>query len=116
VSEPVDPGGQAAPRTRAALLMEYDGTGYVGWQSQADAGGRAIQDLLEAAAARLTGGAPLTTVVAGRTDAGVHAEGQVVLLDLPGVWQPGTLRDALNFHLKPHPVVVLRAAAASSRS
>ncbi len=95
--------------TRAALLIEYHGGGYVGWQSQAG-GNLAIQDVLEAAAARLAGGARVPATVAGRTDAGVHAEGQVAMLELPGDWRPDKLRDALNFHLKPHPVVVLRAA------
>ncbi len=97
--------------TRAALLLEYDGSGFVGWQSQAT-GGIAVQDALEAAAARLAHGARVPVAVAGRTDAGVHAEGQVAMLELPGDWAPVRLRDALNFHLKPHPVVVLRAAPA----
>jgi tRNA pseudouridine38-40 synthase len=98
--------------TRAALLLEYDGSGYVGWQSQGPqaGGGVAIQDVLQAAAARLAGGAAVPSTAAGRTDAGVHAEGQVALIELPGDWRPDRLRDALNFHLKPHPVVVLRAA------
>jgi tRNA pseudouridine38-40 synthase len=42
----------------------------------------------------------------------VHAEGQVALIELPGDWAAGKVRDALNFHMKPHPVVVLRAAIA----
>jgi tRNA pseudouridine38-40 synthase len=95
---------------RAALLIEYDGSGFVGWQRQAQ--GLAVQDVLEAACARLAGGAPVASQVAGRTDAGVHAEGQVALVELPGDWAPVRLREALNFHLKPHPVVVLRAAVA----
>src|SRR5579872_4226906 len=95
---------------RAALLVEYDGTGFVGWQRQ-DAG-VSVQDVLEAAASRLAGGALVSCAVAGRTDAGVHAEGQVAMLDLPSAWAPARLRDALNFHLKPHAVVVLRAAVA----
>jgi len=97
--------------TRLALLIEYDGGGYVGWQSQAG-GGVAIQNVLEGAAARLARGAPVAATIAGRTDAGVHAEGQVAMLELPGEWRPDTARDALNFHMKPHPVVVLRAALA----
>ena len=103
-----------APATRAALLLEYDGTPYVGWQSQGalPGGGVAIQDVLEAAAAKLASGARVPSFVAGRTDAGVHAEGQVALIELPGLWRPDKLRDALNFHLKPHPIAVLRAAIA----
>ena len=96
---------------RAALLIEYDGSGFVGWQSQGN--GVAIQDVLEAAACRLAGGGPVASAVAGRTDAGVHAEGQVALLELPEPFPLPRLREALNFHLKPHPVVVLRAAAAA---
>jgi tRNA pseudouridine38-40 synthase len=99
-----------AAATRAALLLEYDGTGFVGWQSQGR--GTAVQDVLETAAARLAGGARVPSAVAGRTDAGVYAEGQVALLELPGRWPPHRLRDALNFHLRPHPVAVLRAALA----
>ena len=108
----------AGPERRAAnwaLVLEYDGTEFVGWQRQAN--GLTIQAVLEAAAARLAGGAAVGSVVAGRTDAGVHAAGQVALLRrLPdpagGPWDARRLRDALNFHMKPHPVVVLRAAAA----
>ncbi len=94
--------------TLAALLIEYDGAPFVGWQSQRQ--GVAVQDVLEAAAARLAGGAHVPCAAAGRTDAGVHATGQVAMIALPGIWAMGRLRDALNFHLKPHPVVVLRAA------
>jgi len=94
--------------TRWALLLEYDGTGYVGWQRQAL--GVSIQDLLESAAAPLNQGELVASIVAGRTDAGVHAEGQVAHIDLPDGFRPEKVRDALNFHLKPHPVVVLAAA------
>ncbi len=94
--------------TRFALLLEYDGTGYVGWQLQAH--GTSIQGLLEQAASRLNRGEPVASIVAGRTDAGVHAEGQVVTIDLPGDYRAEKVRDALNFHLKPHRIVVLVAA------
>ena len=100
--------------TRAALLIEYHGGGFVGWQSQARAQGLAIQDVLEAAAARLAEGTTVATAVAGRTDAGVHAEGQVALLELGRDVPLARLREALNFHLKPHAVVVLRAAPAAA--
>ena len=93
--------------TRWALLLEYDGTGFIGWQSQA--GGGALQDHLETAAARLTG-ERVSSVVAGRTDAGVHATGQVAAMDLPDRFDARTVREAINYHLKPLPLVVLEAA------
>jgi tRNA pseudouridine38-40 synthase len=93
-----------------ALMLEYDGTPFVGWQRQDN--GVSVQQVLEAAAARLVGGAPVSSVVAGRTDAGVHAEAQVAMLSLPSPLAASRLRDALNYHMKPHPVAVLRAAPA----
>jgi len=96
---------------RWALLLEYDGTPYVGWQRQGS--GVSVQSVLEAACARLNGDAPVTAMAAGRTDAGVHAAGQVVLVALPDRYRPDQMRAALNFHLKPHPVVVLQAAPAA---
>jgi len=97
--------------TAWALLLEYDGTPFVGWQRQDT--GLSVQAVLEDAASRLTGGAAVASTVAGRTDAGVHAEGQVALLALPDHLRAGQVRDALNFHMRPHPVVVLRAAPAA---
>ncbi len=93
-----------------ALLLEYDGTAFAGWQMQ-QSGIHTVQQVLETAAAKLAG-APAASVVAGRTDAGVHAAGQVAMLPLPAHLEPERIREALNFHLKPHPVVVLRAAVA----
>jgi len=95
--------------TRWALLLEYDGGPFVGWQMQEI--GLSIQAVLQQAASRLNNGAPVPSIVAGRTDAGVHAEGQVVHIDLPDGFQSRAVRDALNFHMKPHPVVVLKAVA-----
>ena len=66
--------------SRVALGIEYDGTGFVGWQSQAN--GRAVQDILTAAVANVANG-PVTLTAAGRTDAGVHAAAQVVHFDSP---------------------------------
>ena len=94
-----------------ALLVEYDGTPFAGWQRQE--GALTVQQVLEEAAAKLTG-EPVPSVVAGRTDAGVHAAGQVAMLSLPARFSPEQVRDALNFHMKPHPVVVLQAAAAAA--
>ena len=93
-----------------ALVLEYDGAPFIGWQRQGV--GISVQEVLETAAARLNGGAPVTAIAAGRTDAGVHAAAQVVGLTLAADFAPARLRDALNFHLKPHPVAVRAAAFA----
>ncbi|HUZ64488.1 MAG TPA: tRNA pseudouridine(38-40) synthase TruA [Acetobacteraceae bacterium] len=95
---------------RYALRIEYDGTGFVGWQRQRT--GLSIQQVLEEAAACLAAGVPVAAVAAGRTDAGVHAAAQVVQIDLPTALPAERLREALNFHMKPHRVAVLQAAAA----
>jgi tRNA pseudouridine38-40 synthase len=95
---------------RWALLVEYDGGSFVGWQRQAN--GVSVQEILETAAAKLNGDNPVASTVAGRTDAGVHAEGQVAQLDLPDTISAAKVRDALNYHMKPHPVVVLQAVRA----
>jgi tRNA pseudouridine38-40 synthase len=92
-----------------ALELEYDGTGFMGWQRQKH--GISIQQVVEEAAGRLCGGEARPSTVAGRTDAGVHALGQVVQLELPD-FTPERIREGLNFHLRPHAVVVLRAAPA----
>jgi tRNA pseudouridine38-40 synthase len=93
-----------------ALRLEYDGTGFVGWQRQVN--GLSVQQVLEDAAAKLNAGHSVASIVAGRTDAGVHAEGQVAQIALPTGFTADRLREALNFHMKPHPVVVLVAALA----
>ncbi len=93
--------------TRWALQLEYDGTGFVGWQRQVT--GPSVQSVLEEALARLAG-RPVASVAAGRTDAGVHALAQVAHADLDRALTPDRLVAALNYHLKPHPVAVLRAA------
>ena len=89
---------------RYKLTLEYDGTGLVGWQRQAK--GSSVQQLLEQAVKRFCG-AEVTVHGAGRTDAGVHALGQVAHLDLPRAASPETIRSALNQHLKPAAVTVL---------
>ena len=96
---------------RYALLVEYDGSPFRGWQRQG--GGLSVQEVLEEAAQKLERGAVATTV-AGRTDAGVHAAGQVVALELAASFPMEHLAAALNYHLRPHPVSVLRAAHAPS--
>jgi tRNA pseudouridine38-40 synthase len=93
------------PRYR--LTLEYDGGPFVGWQRQTS--GPSIQAALEAALAKFTGEAP-ETMAAGRTDAGVHALGQVVHVDLARTWAPQKICDALNYHLRPDPISALGAA------
>jgi tRNA pseudouridine38-40 synthase len=95
---------------RYALLLAYDGAPFVGWQRQAN--GLSVQQVLEEAAAPLNGGAIPQTIASGRTDAGVHAEGQVVQIDLSLDLPPERLREALNTRSRPHPVSVLRVARA----
>jgi tRNA pseudouridine38-40 synthase len=96
------------PRYR--LTIEYDGTGLVGWQRQPN--GLSVQEILETAFARFCGAA-VTVWGAGRTDAGVHALGQSAHVDLPREHPPETIRGAVNFHLRPHRVALLDAAAAA---
>ena len=91
---------------RYKLTIEYDGSGFVGWQRQEN--GFSVQQALEEAIAEFSGQA-VTAHGAGRTDSGVHALGQVVHIDLDGFPGPETVRDAMNFHLKPAPVAVLTA-------
>lgn len=96
------------PRYR--LTLEYDGGPFVGWQRQDN--GLSIQAALETAIEKLSG-EQVTVTGAGRTDAGVHALGQVAHFDLVKHFEPGKVRDALNYHLKPDPVAVLDAAEAA---
>ncbi len=106
---PAAPGVAPLGTTRWALLVEYDGGPFSGWQRQD--GQPTVQGVLEAAAGRLEAGRPVAAVAAGRTDAGVHASGQVVHLDLSRPIAPERLAEALSFHMRPHPVTVLRARA-----
>jgi tRNA pseudouridine38-40 synthase len=99
-----------APDTHWALLLEYDGGPFVGWQRQDS--GLSVQEVVEAAATRITQGERVVATVAGRTDSGVHAAGQVVSMPLPARFTARQVRDALNYHMKPHPVVVIRAVPA----
>jgi len=96
---------------RYRLTLEYDGAPFVGWQRQDN--GHSVQGALEAAIEKLSG--ELVTVTgAGRTDAGVHALAQVAHFDLVKEFEPGKIRDALNFHVRPDPVSVLDAAVADA--
>ncbi|MFY9989635.1 MAG: tRNA pseudouridine(38-40) synthase TruA [Rhodoplanes sp.] len=91
---------------RYKLVIEYDGAPFVGWQVQEN--GVSVQATLEAAVAAVCGES-ISVRGAGRTDAGVHALGQVAHLDLTREWDADTVRDAINAHLKPHPIAVLSA-------
>ncbi len=91
---------------RYKLTLEYDGSPFCGWQRQADL--MSVQQALEEAIERYSGES-VVTQAAGRTDAGVHALGQVVTFDLETNREPFKVREALNFHLKPHPIAVLKA-------
>jgi tRNA pseudouridine38-40 synthase len=95
------------PRYR--LTLEYDGGPFVGWQRQA--GGRSVQEAIEDAVAAFCG-ERASVRGAGRTDAGVHALGQVAHLDLSRDWPAERMREALNAHLRPDPVAVLDAGLA----
>lgn len=91
---------------RYKLTIEYDGRPYHGWQRQEH--GPSVQQALEEAVARFCQSQTLVQC-AGRTDAGVHATGQVAHFDAPHPYRCDRVRDGLNFHLRPHPVVVVRA-------
>ncbi|MBY6092058.1 tRNA pseudouridine(38-40) synthase TruA [Maritimibacter alkaliphilus] len=92
---------------RYALKVEYHGAPFAGWQRQADQ--PSVQGAIEAALAKLEPG-PHTIAAAGRTDAGVHATGQVAHCDLQKDWDPFKLAGALNYHLKPSPVAIVACA------
>ena len=96
------------PRYR--LTIEYFGAPFVGWQAQAE--GVSVQGCLEAALDRVDPG-PHRVQGAGRTDAGVHATGQVAHADTARDWDPFRLAGALNHHLKPDPVAVLAVERAA---
>lgn len=93
---------------RYALRLEYDGAPFVGWQRQDN--GLSVQQVLEEAAAPLNRDALPGATAAGRTDAGVHAEGLVADIELALDLPPERVREAINARTVPHPVVVLAAA------
>jgi tRNA pseudouridine38-40 synthase len=96
------------PRYR--LLVEYDGRPFSGFQAQADR--PTVQGAIEAAVLAFSG-ETVRLAASGRTDAGVHALGQVVHIDLARTWRPDVVRDAINAHLFPQPVAVLAAEIAA---
>jgi tRNA pseudouridine38-40 synthase len=91
---------------RYKLTIEYDGRPFVGWQIQDN--GPSVQGMLAQALAAFCG-EKVSVQGAGRTDAGVHALGQVGHVDLAKDWDEDTVRDALNAHLRPHPIAILKA-------
>lgn len=96
---------------RYALKIEYHGAPFSGWQRQEDR--PSVQGAVEAALSCLEN-RDHTIAAAGRTDAGVHATGQVAHCDLIKDWDPFRLSEALNYHLKPHPVAIVACARVDS--
>lgn len=95
---------------RWKITIEYDGTDFCGWQRQAH--DLSVQQVLEEAIQKFSG-ETVTLHVAGRTDAGVHARAQVAHFDLAKETDADTVRDAVNFHVRPHKVVILRVESVS---
>ncbi len=95
--------------TRFRLTLEYDGRPFVGWQRQTN--GIGVQQVLEDAVRAFTG-EQAKVFGAGRTDAGVHALGQVAHVDIGKPMRADQVMGALNHHVKPWPVAVLRVAEA----
>ena len=98
--------------TRYKLILEYDGSGFVGWQRQDN--GMSIQEAVESAIEQYSG-ERVRVFGAGRTDAGVHAVGQVAHFDLAKVTDGETVANALNAHLRPNPIAVLSAGAVDKK-
>lgn len=96
---------------RFALKIEYHGAPFSGWQRQPDM--PTVQGAIEAALGRIEPGPHLISA-AGRTDAGVHAWGQVAHCDLRKEWTPFRLMGAINHHLKPAPIAIVDCAHVAS--
>ena len=91
------------------IIIEYDGTNFVGWQSQNN--GRSVQSSLEEAIKKLT--KEIVTVFgAGRTDSGVHAKGQVAHFDISKDFKTDNIRDGINNYLRPLPITILKVTKA----
>ncbi len=90
------------PRYR--MIVEYDGQPFVGWQRQEN--GLGVQTVMEQAVKAFSG-EEAVVFGAGRTDAGVHAMGQVAHVDLAEPFRTDVIRDAMNAHMRPQPVAVL---------
>ncbi|ANP45158.1 tRNA pseudouridine(38-40) synthase TruA [Candidatus Viadribacter manganicus] len=96
---------------RYKLTIEYDGGPFQGWQRLPDA--PSVQGALEDAVEKLTG-ARSDVIGAGRTDSGVHATGQVAHVDIEKPFEAFKLSEAINAHLRPHPIAVLQAEIADA--
>ncbi|RVV98480.1 tRNA pseudouridine(38-40) synthase TruA [Mesobaculum littorinae] len=96
---------------RYAFRIEYHGHPFSGWQRQTHV--PSVQEAVETALRRLDPGLD-AIAAAGRTDAGVHATGQVAHADLARDWTPFRLMEAVNYHLKPDPVAVTAVAAVTA--
>jgi len=94
------------------IIVEYDGTNFVGWQQQEN--GQSIQGALQEAAFKLAG-EKVIIFGAGRTDAGVHAYGQVASFTINKKIETDVIRDGLNQHLRPHPISVQKAELVDSK-
>ncbi|WP_127105856.1 tRNA pseudouridine(38-40) synthase TruA [Pararhodobacter zhoushanensis] len=92
---------------RYAFLIEYFGAPFNGWQRQDSQ--PTVQQAIEEAIGKIEPAEP-RIAAAGRTDTGVHATGQVAHADLTRPWTPYRLQEAVNYHLKPHPVAVTACA------
>ena len=92
--------------TRWKITLEYDGTGFSGWQKQSRV--LSVQETIEAAVTKFTGETPVVHV-AGRTDAGVHALAQVAHFDLEKDVTTIEVLGAMNFYMRPHPVSIIKA-------
>jgi len=95
--------------SRWKLTIEHDGRPYVGWQRQAN--GASVQQEIEEAISRFSG-ETVRLHAAGRTDAGVHALGQVAHFDLERPTEAKTVREALNHYLRPQPISIVSAEEA----
>ena len=94
------------------IIVEYDGTNFVGWQQQEN--GKSIQAVLQDALFKLSG-EKVTIFGAGRTDAGVHAYGQVASFTINKKIETDVIRDGLNQHLRPHPISIQKAELVDSK-
>ncbi len=92
------------------LTIEYDGGPFAGWQRQPNI--ISVQECIETAITAFSGQNPVELTVAGRTDAGVHALGQVAHVRMQREdLDAKTMRDATNFHLRPNPIAIVKAEA-----